>query len=101
MGGALLGAAGADADWHRATASVFFLYGTQLACGGTLNAGTMGVAHRTLPCGARISLRRAGRTVTVPVVDRGPFVGGREFDLTPAAAARLKITGVVDVDWHR
>ena len=40
-------------------------------------------------------------TLTVPVVDRGPFVAGRDFDLTPAAAARLDLSGVADVDWHR
>ena len=65
------------------------LYGGSLACGGRLAPGTLGVAHKTLPCGSRISLRLGGRSVRVAVVDRGPYVGAREFDLTAATRARL------------
>jgi len=65
------------------------LYGGALACGGTLQPGTLGVAHKTLPCGARVTLRYRGRSLTVPVVDRGPYAAGREFDLTEATKARL------------
>lgn len=73
------------------------LYGGALACGGTLNPGTLGVAHRTLACGTRVTLRYGGRSVTVPVIDRGPFSGSREWDLTAAAKQRLGFpdTGVV------
>jgi rare lipoprotein A len=70
------------------------LYGGRLGCGGTLTPGTLGVAHRSLPCGAKITLRTGGRTVRVPVVDRGPYVGGREFDLTSATRSRLGFSGV-------
>jgi rare lipoprotein A len=69
------------------------LYGGRLGCGGTLTPGTLGVANRTLPCGTKVTLRRAGRTVRVPVVDRGPFAGGREFDLTAATKERLGFGG--------
>jgi rare lipoprotein A len=65
------------------------LYGNKLSCGGTLTPGTLGVAHKTLPCGTRVTLRRGDRVIRVPVVDRGPYVGGREFDLTSATRARL------------
>jgi rare lipoprotein A len=65
------------------------LYGSRLACGGRLRPGTLGVAHKSLPCGARVTLRKGSRIVRVRVVDRGPFVGGREFDLTAATRARL------------
>jgi rare lipoprotein A len=73
------------------------LYGGALACGGTLEPGTLGVAHKTLPCGTRVRLRYHGRTITVPVVDRGPYVAGRDFDLTEATKAKLGFpsTGVV------
>lgn len=73
------------------------LYGGALACGGTLRPGTLGVAHKTLPCGSKVKLRYRGRTVTVPVVDRGPYVAGRDFDLTAATRARLRFpsTGTV------
>jgi rare lipoprotein A len=70
------------------------LHGNGMACGGTLLPGTLGVAHKTLPCGARVRLRYRGRTVTVPVVDRGPYVAGRDFDLTAATRDRLRFPGV-------
>lgn len=65
------------------------LYGNSTACGKTLTPSTLGVANRTLPCGTRVTLRYHGRTVTVPVIDRGPFSGSREYDLTAATKARL------------
>jgi len=64
-------------------------YGNTTACGGTLGAGTLGVAHRWLPCGTRVTFRYGGRSVTVPVIDRGPYVAGRDWDLTGAAKSRL------------
>jgi hypothetical protein len=60
-----------------------------LACGGWLTSGTLGVASRTLPCGTLVTLRFEHRSVRVPVVDRGPFVPGREFDLTEATRQAL------------
>jgi rare lipoprotein A (peptidoglycan hydrolase) len=65
------------------------LYGNALACGGTLTPGTMGVASRSLPCGSKVHLRYGHRSVTVPVIDRGPFAGGREYDLTAATKQAL------------
>jgi rare lipoprotein A len=73
------------------------LFGGSLGCGGTLTPGTLGVAHKTLPCGTRVTLRRGNRVVRVRVVDRGPYVGGREFDLTAATRARLGFGGVGSV----
>jgi rare lipoprotein A len=65
------------------------LYGGHLACGGRLNAGTIGVAHKSLPCGTKLVLRKGSRIVRATVIDRGPYVGAREFDLTAATKARL------------
>ena len=65
------------------------LLGGRTACGGTLNSTTLGVANRTLPCGTKVTFHYRGRTVTAKVIDRGPFVGGREWDLTPATKAKL------------
>jgi hypothetical protein len=65
------------------------LLGGRTACGGTLNSTTLGVAHRSLPCGTKVTFHYRGRTVTAKVVDRGPFVGGREWDLTPATKQKL------------
>ena len=69
------------------------LYGGRLGCGGTLDAGDLGVAHKSLPCGTKVTLRHHGRVVRVPVIDRGPYAGGREYDLTEATAKRLKFKG--------
>jgi len=69
-------------------------YGRQLACGGTMTQSTKGVANKTLPCGTKVSIRHNGHSVRVPVVDRGPYVAGREFDLTAATKDDLRFDGV-------
>jgi rare lipoprotein A len=79
-------------------ASWYGLYGDGLACGGTLGANQIGVAHKTLPCGTKVTITYRGRTIIAPVVDRGPFIAGREFDLTGAAARALHFDGV-DTIW--
>jgi rare lipoprotein A len=71
----------AQASWYAGAGS--------LACGGQLTSSTMGVANKTLPCGTLVTLRYGGRSVRVPVVDRGPYVAGREFDLTQATKQAL------------
>jgi hypothetical protein len=65
------------------------LYGNRTACGKTLRRSTLGVAHRTLPCGTPVTFYHRGRFVTVSVIDRGPFRRGVEWDLTSAAAKAL------------
>jgi peptidoglycan lytic transglycosylase len=72
-------------------------YGGHLACGGTMSASKLGVANKSLPCGSKVTLRYRGHTATVPVIDRGPYSGAREFDLTPATKAKLHFgsTGTV------
>ena len=81
--------------YRRAYASWYGpgLYGNRLACGGRLSTSTIGVAHKTLPCGTRLTLRHRGRVVNARVIDRGPYVGGREFDLTSATKNRLGFSG--------
>lgn len=64
-------------------------YGNRTACGQTLTSSTLGVAHKSMPCGTRLKLRYGSRTVRVRVIDRGPYAAGREFDLTYATKQRL------------
>lgn len=90
--------AGTLQAFRPALASWYGIYGGPLACGGRLGYHQLGVAHKTLPCGTKVTLRYRGREVTVPVIDRGPYVGGREWDLTGATARRLGFSGV-DVVW--
>jgi len=68
------------------------MYGHHTACGEVLSHRIMGVAHRTLPCGTPVEISFAGRTITVPVIDRGPFSNGAHYDLTSAAAQALGMT---------
>jgi rare lipoprotein A len=79
----------ADASWYGG--------GGSMACGGWLTSSTLGVANKTLPCGTLVTLRYDGRTVRVPVVDRGPYVAGREYDLTEATKRALGFEGTGDV----
>jgi rare lipoprotein A (peptidoglycan hydrolase) len=65
------------------------LYGRRTACGAMLTHHTLGVAHKRLPCGTNVALRYRGRTVVVPVIDRGPYSRGVEYDLTYATARKL------------
>lgn len=83
--------------FHAVVAS-WYGPGGRTACGETLYAGTLGVANRTLPCGTLVTLRYGGRTVRVPVIDRGPFVPGRDYDLTYATKLALG-AGDVSVIW--
>jgi rare lipoprotein A len=82
----------ASASWYGPG-----FYGNTTACGRTLSTSTLGVAHRSMPCGTKLVLRHGGRSVRVEVIDRGPFVVGREFDLTGATKNRLNFgsTGTI------
>jgi rare lipoprotein A len=76
-------------DVYRLAQASWYGGGGSLACGGLLTSVTMGVANKTLPCGTLVTLRYDGRSVRVPVIDRGPYVPGREFDLTEATKRAL------------
>jgi hypothetical protein len=64
-------------------------FGNQTACGQTLAPDTLGVAHRSLPCGTPVALYYGGRILVVAVIDRGPFSGQADWDLTQATAESL------------
>jgi rare lipoprotein A (peptidoglycan hydrolase) len=81
-------------------ASVFRDYGLGLACGGVLGRNQLGVAHKTAPCGTLITFSYAGRSLTVPVIDRGPYIAGREWDLTGATAEALGFPGLGEIQWR-
>ena len=59
-------------------------YGNRTACGQVYTPEIVGVAHRTLRCGTMLVLEYRGRKLTVPVIDRGPYVAGRTLDLSNA-----------------
>jgi rare lipoprotein A len=73
--------------------------GTRTASGGRINPRAMTAAHRTLPFGSHVKVvnKRNGRSVTVQINDRGPFVRGRVIDVSPAAANALGFSGLTPV----
>jgi hypothetical protein len=94
--GAVPGSSVSMASWYGPG-----LYGNHLGCGGTLTTGTYGVAHKSMACGTRLVVCFHRRCTRVRVVDRGPFVAGREFDLTGAVAMHLRFNGAQPIRWWR
>lgn len=75
-------------------------YGKQTACGQTLTPGMVGVANRTLPCGTLVKVTYKRYSLTVPVLDRGPYAHGADWDLTAGAAEALDVTETVRIGTH-
>ena len=78
----------ASNPWHLDSNISWYgpgFYGNNGACGlvpGGIQKDTVGVAHKTLPCGTRVAFRYNGKTVIARVIDRGPYVAGRQWDMT-------------------
>ena len=77
--------------------------GRRTASGERFNPHALTGAHRTLPLGTnvRVTNLRNGRSVTVRINDRGPFVRGRTIDLSLAAARQIGLTGIGRVSIER
>jgi hypothetical protein len=85
---------------YRPSVATYFgpgFYGQKTACGQTMSASLVGVANRTLPCGTLVEVSYGGRRLTVPVIDRGPYANGADWDLTSGAADALGITETVHI----
>jgi rare lipoprotein A (peptidoglycan hydrolase) len=88
-------------EWYSALAAAYAPNGSgRSACGVRIGPNTVGVAHPVLPCGAKLVVRYGSRTVLTKVVDRGPSVPGREFDLTRALARKLRLQGTQTIRWR-
>jgi hypothetical protein len=74
--------------------------GRRTACGHRLTLRSIGVAHPVLPCGTKLFFSYGDRIVLTQVIDRGPFVPGREFDLTRELARRLGLRGTQPIQWR-
>jgi rare lipoprotein A (peptidoglycan hydrolase) len=90
------------ADWYRSLAAPYpaSTKRERTACGQRLGPKTLGVAHPVLPCGVKLFIAYRDQVVLTQVVDRGPSVPGREFDVTRALAAKLGLTGTQQVRWR-
>jgi rare lipoprotein A (peptidoglycan hydrolase) len=80
----------AGASWYGGTT----MWGRSTACGQVLRPSTIGVANKTLPCGTPVKFIWHGHSIVAPVIDRGPYIRGRAWDLTSAAAEALEFEGV-------
>jgi len=80
-------------------ASIYAYSGSKTASGERANPTGFTAAHRTLAFGThvRVTNRRNGRSVTVRINDRGPFVRGRVIDVTPAGARALGFSSLAPV----
>ena len=74
-------------------------YGRRTACGQIIGPKTEGIANPVLPCGVKLYISFDGRHVLTEVIDTGPYVPGRQFDLTAALAARIGLIGVQRIRW--
>lgn len=95
-------AAAGGAGWKTARVSWYGpgFYGNTMAGGGTLQPGSMVVAHRSMAFGTRVEFSYKGRTCVATVQDRGPYTGGRQFDLGPGTAKALGFSGVGTVSYR-
>jgi rare lipoprotein A (peptidoglycan hydrolase) len=69
------------------------------ACGVLFTRTVVGVAHRTLPCGTLVAFTYRGRTVIAPVIDRGPYVAGRVWDLSGGLCVALRHCFTGPISW--
>lgn len=97
MGSAALGSTCVRASYYGTES------GSRTANGERFTGRDMTAAHRSLPFGTRLRVTHGGKSVTVRVNDRGPFVRGRSLDLSHAAAAKLGMirAGVATVCYER
>lgn len=88
--------------WYEALAAPYpaDLRRERTACGQEIGPGTLGVAHPVLPCGVKLFVSYRDTVVLTQVVDRGPAVAGRDFDVTRPLAARLGLEGTQQIRWR-
>jgi rare lipoprotein A (peptidoglycan hydrolase) len=90
------------ADWYHSLAAPYpkTTKRSRTSCGQRLGPNTLGVAHPVLPCGVKLFISYKDKIVLTQVVDRGPSVPGREFDVTRALARKLGLDGTQQIRWR-
>jgi len=81
----------ADTAFAQCGGASWYALTSKTASGERMNPAAMTAAHRSLPFGTKVKVtnQRNGKTVTVRINDRGPFIRGRVIDLSKAAAHEL------------
>ena len=95
-------AAEGEGGWNIALAGSRGLPGDaqRTTCGTLLTDASLGVSHPVLPCGAKLFLLFDEQEVLTEVVDNRLSTAARQFELTPALAARLGVEGTQEVRWR-
>lgn len=78
--------------WHWVASWYGTESGNRTANGEPFDGSSLTAAHRTMPFGTRLKVIYQGREVVVRINDRGPFIRGRQLDLSEAAARRIGLT---------
>ena len=88
--------------WYTALAAPYLpsTRPVRSACHVLIGPRTKGVAHPTLPCGVKIYVQFQGKQVLTQIIDRGPNVPGRTFDVTRALAKELGLVGTRTIKWR-
>ena len=95
---------GISAQTYKGKASYYGpgFHGRKCANGDVFDMNKLTCAHRTLPFGTmlKVTNTKNGKSTTVEVTDRGPYVKGRIVDLSKAAAKEIDMiaAGVVNVE---
>lgn len=76
-------------------------HGRKTASGERFNQDALTCAHKTAPFGTNYRVTYNGRSVVCRVNDRGPFIRGRDIDLSRGAARAIGLNGVGRVTLHR
>lgn len=84
-------------EYHPTSTMLASYYGREfegqpMASGQLYDADAYTAAHKSLPFGTQLEVSYGGQSVRVTVMDRGPYVAGRDLDLSLAAAQELGLT---------
>lgn len=92
-----------EVEWNYDPEVSFYgpgFYGNRTACGLAYTKTIIGVAHRSLPCGTLVEFKYRGRSQTVPVIDRGPYITGRTWDLSGGLCVLLQHCFTGAIEWR-
>lgn len=95
---AMLATVATNASAQTGVAS-WYQEGRLTANGERFNPNLLTAAHKTLPFGTIVKVVYKGKSVTVRINDRGPFIKGRVLDLSRAAARQINCKGVCKVEY--
>ena len=93
-----------DGGWFTALASShgrsFARKHVDKACDHAVGPSSLGVAHPVLPCDAKLYIEVGDRQALTQVLARGVNTAGREFEISPALARKLGLSGTQQIKWR-